>query len=245
MSALALIVLLAGASIPAGELVAPPRIPGIDASIGAQGSASAVFSFALPQRVFASFLSLDASVEWRAEFPFAIRARLWPLLFRTVLSQPPAVLGSLEAMFDLHLVGLGLGVGPGSATPRAMVPEEPLQAEAVTLLPLVRLGGRDGLMASFQLRFALGPTVRRMWVGSIAGFEARVQVPLSANVRLVARAAGAWLGRDALAGFGFGELGLRLPLGGGRSRLGLTMTAGVGYAGAIGPLAGLAVDWRG
>ncbi len=138
---------------------------------------------------------LSLVVDWRAAFPFAVRAALTPLGGYGALVPGGRAVGSyggvLEAGLDTHLFGLGVGVGFGRAEPSGVF----------TLGPTLRVGAVDGLnlVARAGLRFVGTP---------LQNADGVLTVPLG-PIAVIAR--GTYRPSDTGVPFD-AELGLRIPV---------------------------------
>lgn len=184
---------------------------------------------------------VDASITWRAEIPFAVRARISPLGGVTAsLNQAGGVAaGSLDALFDGRFFAAGLGLGFGTVKDFAYQPNGSLRASDETgflVSQHLRIGALEGLNFTAQTQLV----ATRLSGFTIYGGEGLLQIPVRRDWQLRLRGGG------SRAPFGFGELGMRIGIGGEeKPRLFLTPSVGAIFLNSfIGPSVGLGVDYR-
>lgn len=145
--------------------------------------------------------------------------------------------GSLDAIFDSHYFAAGVGFGsyrtfffPNTG------PAVSTEAVGFLVSQHLRIGTRDGL--SFTAQTQLVATDATGF--TIYGGEGLLQIPVRRDWQLRFRGGG------SMGPFAFGELGMRLGVGGERQpRLFLTPSLGVIYLSTFaGPSVGLSLDYR-
>lgn len=245
MSTLALVALLSAAppeeaapESPAHTLLAPKRATGFALAASLRVGIPVAFSVLTPTVHAGVFGALEGSLTWRAEGPFSVRARLWPLTASTGGSGVLAA-ASLDVALDGRYAAVGFGAGVGFGT-------EPRPGPAATAQPvlagLARFGATDGLNVSGQVSFKNGPLAYRTTGFSLYAVEVQLQVPIGRGNSLQLRGAGPYRVGSEYS-FLSVELGARLALGADRR---LFLTPSLGFGGFLfgGPMAGLGFEWR-
>ncbi len=217
------------------SMVAPPRSGNLLAFGGSIRAMIPIGSLGI-----GAFGDLWAS--WHASFPFAVRARLFPLGATYIASssfgsgsEAGGLFGAaIEAMFDSQYFAVGLGLGASQY--RSYTAQF-----GFGITQVLRVGALDGfhLYAQNHLLVASG----RFEYG---GTDATIQIPLSRSWWLTIRGGG------SVAPYGFTEVGMRIATqGNGRSgSLFVTPTIGWagmntgGYAFRAGPTVGIGIEYR-
>ncbi len=198
----------------------------------------------VPIGVLAVGGALEASFAWHAPFPFAVRARIFPLAGVTSsgsfspLSADSGMglaAGSLDAMFDGRYFAAGLGIGFGQFTNFNPFGGFARFQTGFTISQVLRIGALDGLYFGGQTQLVVTDFGFNFYGG-----EATLQIPIQRKWLLQLRGGG------STAPFAFGDIGMRIGLGDAeRSRLFLVPTVGVAFVRFVaGPSVGLGVEYR-
>jgi hypothetical protein len=187
----------------------------------------------------------DVNASWHATIPLALRARVRPAGGVTTsggtnpyASGGGVAAGSLDALFDARFFAVGLGFGFGTfanQNPYGFATTD-VSAHFVVSQHL-RIGTLDGLSLTGQTLLIALPRGFEFYGG-----EGMLQVPLRRGWQLQLRGGG------SLAPHGYGELGMRIGIGGDdheKPRFFITPSVGAALIRSYaGPSVGLAVDYR-
>lgn len=167
---------------------------------------------------------LDASVGYRFEGPFHLEAALSPLAYGTGADHPSItpVAAYLKGSYDLELFEVGVGIGGTTVYDTTY----PAQTGSGTLfVQELRFGAVDGL--KFDLRTEVVLFRSRF---EFAGMTGVGQIPVGKRAWFLMRGGG------GSAGYGYGELGVRVLLAGNGDRGSVYFTGSLGGLGVFGDL---------
>jgi hypothetical protein len=194
---------------PTASRVAPPRIGGLwDLKFMARPF------FAIDE--FGGGAVLDASIGYRFEAPFRLKFVVSPLGYANGENKPPVIPVSsfLEASYDRDLFGVGFGLGGQTVNqPDFGVPT----GSGTLFVQGVRLGAQDGLNLELRSDVVLFFSEFRF-----SGMTGSAQIPIGkASWLILAGGAGT-------AGYGMGELGVRVLVDGNGDKGSTFLTGSVG-----------------
>ncbi|MEI8259680.1 MAG: hypothetical protein WCJ30_28775, partial [Deltaproteobacteria bacterium] len=225
-----------------GSMAAPPRSGNL---LAFGGSVRAI----IPIGTLGLGTLADLWASWHATFPFALRARLYPVggvyvdsgRFGSGGESGGLIGASLEAMFDSQYFAIGLGIGAAQYNSSQF---------GFGITQVLRVGALDGfnLYAQNHLLVASGQF-------QYGGTDATIQIPLSRSWWLTIRGGG------SVAPYGFTEVGMRIATQGNGRGGTLFVTPSIGWAGMntgasysspysggysfrAGPTVGIALEYR-
>jgi hypothetical protein len=233
---------------PSRTRVAPPRLGGFWELAFLARPFLAVSQFG------GGFL-LDATVGYRFESPFHLEAGFQPFAYGTAKGKPALtpVAAFLKGSYDLPMFEVGLGVGAESIYDTTIGTEP---GSGTLLLQQARIGALDGLYLAGTSHVVLFHSSFEF-----AGFVGSMQIPVGESSWVVMRGGG------GIAGYGYGEMGVRALLKGNGDKGSLFFTGTLGGVGVFktwdtvcnqpgfsvpctqsvtyaGPMAGAGAEWR-